>query len=371
MVALYLDYVRELKEMRFGWGKGRVNWDDMLTELHTVWSKCGHCDNENQRSRLFELHRWVDDQRRRFSRGELTADQIKELNQLGIDFPAAENAVAKQTNHRETMFARLDAYKDKFGDCDVPKDFYGIEGLASWVARQRKLRSAGKLHQDVIRRLDEIGFVWDREDYLWRKMYAVLCRHLNSAGVSGLETALKYDVELGKWVRGQQSARKMDALSPQKQSALDKVGFPWEFPKKPKESTKPSWDSFFAKLVEFHKLHGHCDMKLVLPLDEDLHKWAQEQRRARQRGTIPADQVRQLDQLGFIWDTDDLLWERMLRVLVAYKSVHADCNVPRYWQENLQLAVWVASQRKRRKTGELKPDQIKRLDQIEFAWDSN
>jgi hypothetical protein len=43
--------------------------------------------------------------------------------------------------------------------------------------------------------------------------------------------------------------------------------------------------------------------------------------------------------------------------------------VPQFWQNELQLANWVWSQRKQRKKGELKPNQIERLDQIGFAWD--
>jgi hypothetical protein len=130
------------------------------------------------------------------------------------------------------------------------------------------------------------------------------------------------------------------------------------------------WEDSCAKLAEFHNLHGHCDVKLVVPLDEQLHKWAQEQRKARGLGVLTADQARQLDQLGFIWDTSGLLWERMFRVLVVYKSVHGDCNVPRYWQENLQLAIWVASQRKRQRIGQLNAEQVLKPEQIGFGWDA-
>jgi superfamily II DNA or RNA helicase len=377
MVALYLDYVQELKEMGSRSGKGPENWDDMLTELHTVWSKFNHCDVENQRLRLFKLHRWVEDQRWKFSRGELAADQIKQLKQLGIDFPPVENAVASEATPQkawEAMFENLVAYKQKYGDCDVPKDFDGIKRLAWWVVCQRNLRAARELKRECIQRLDEVGFVWNTEEHRWRKTFSSCCESLSSGGVSGLEAAIQQDAALNRWVRRQQSANKRRALSRQRQSLLNQVGFPWEFPKKPKkpkESSKPAWEDTFAKLAEFHEAHGHCDMKLVLPVNEHLHIWAQQQRQARQRGIIAFEQIRQLDQLGFIWDTDELLWERKLTMLRAYKAVHGDCNVPRYWQQNLQLAVWVASQRKRRRLGELKPEQVNKLEQIGFAWDAN
>jgi len=346
----------------------------MMAELHTVWSKPDRCDVENPRSRLFELQGWVGDQRRKFGRGELTAGQIKQLNQLGIDFPPPENVITKKTHSQkawETMFEALAAYKQKHGDCDVPKEFCGIEPLAWWVVCQRKLRAARKLKQDYIQRLDELGFVWNTGEHRWRKMFSSCCERMSLGGVSGLEAAIQQDEALNKWVRRQQSAKKRRALSRQRQSLLDQIGFPWEFSKKQRESSKPPWEATFEKLAEFYRSHGHCDLKLVLPVNEYLHKWGQQQRQARQGGAIASEQIRQLDQLGFIWDTDDLLWERVFRILVAYKSAHGDCNVPAYWRQNLRLAVWVASQRNRRRLGELKPEQVNKLEQIGFAWEAN
>lgn len=316
----------------------------MLAELQAFKNKHGHCDLKKQRSGLYELKGWLVGQHRKFRRGELPADHRVKLEQTGIVF---ESLKAAALTAWDAMFARLVAYKEKRGDCEVPPDYWDTAGLARWVVVQRELRQARKLAEERVRRLDKVGFVWDRKDRHWRKMYSALSQRLKSAGISGFESALQHDVELDKWVRAQQSAKKRGALSPQKQSALDKIGFPWEFAKKPKfpknrkQASRPTWEDLFAKLAEFHKSHGHCDMKLIVPLNEQLHKWAQEQRQARQRGVIASEQVRQLDQLGFIWDTSELLWERMLKVLIAYKSVHGDCNVPRYWQQNLQLAGWV------------------------------
>ncbi len=59
----------------------------------------------------------------------------------------------------------------------------------------------------------------------------------------------------------------------------------------------------------------------------------------------------------------------MLKVLIGYKSTHGDCDVPRYDKNYLQLAVWVVSQRKRRQLGELKLEQIAKLDRVGFVWE--
>ena len=356
---------KKLNEIGFVWGTGRKDWDEMLAELQEFKNKHGHCDLKKQNFGLYQLAGWVEDQQRKFRRGELSLEHSETLRQLGVALQTPDSSPQAKW---EVMFARLVAYKEKFGDCDVPRHYYGMDNLAWWVVCQRKLRSDGNLSEELIRRLDGVGFVWDRKEYVWQNMFSAVCQLLNSGGVSGLESALQSDDELDKWVRGQQAAKKRSALATEKERALNKVRFPWEFPKKPKAPTKPSWESFFVRLLEFRNQRGHCDMKLIHPFDERLHKWAQEQRRARQARTITADQIGKLDQLGFIWNTDDLLWERMLNALAAYKAAHGDCNVPRYSQDDLQLAVWVASQRKQHANGGLGKNRKERLDSLGFQW---
>ena len=374
--------VRRLQEIGFIWGQGREplkGWDDRYAEVTAFKNMYGHCDvnieNQEFSLGLIELEVWIEDQQQAYWLGTLPADRLEKLRRLGIVFEPSKSPQISLSRAWEKMFGRLVAYEEQHGDCNVASDDYEIECLALWVAMQRNFRSAGKLEASYIRRLDEIGFVWDTNKFEWDKMYSVCGKHIISRGAFGLQSATHRDAALREWVTEQQLQKKRRALTFEKVEALNKVGFPWVFPTKPQKlraftekPQKPNWESLSVRLVEFQKQHGHCDMKLVLPLDEQLHKWAQEQRRARQARLITSDQISQLDQIGFIWNTDDLLWERMLKTLIAYKSAHGNCNVPRYSQQDSQLAIWVASQRKRRRKGELKPTQIERLDQIGFAW---
>jgi superfamily II DNA or RNA helicase len=369
MGKLSADRIRRLDEISFDWDltKGQRIWEVMFARLCAFKKQHGHCDLKNKPAGSFVLRSWLEDQLRLFANNRLANDRLEQLKSVGVVF----DVLVKDPNQaREIMFERLLAYKAKNGDCDVPRNFYGIDRLAWWVVCQRKLYEEGKLERDFIRRLDEIGFIWDRKEHLWRKMYSAASQLLHSGCIAGLEAYIQRagesNGELRKWVEAQQSAKKRRVLSPQKQTELDKIGFPWQFPKKPKVPIKPSWESIFVKLVEFQKTHGHCDMKLVLPFDKYLHSWAQVQRHARDNGTLTTDQVRQLDEIGFVWRTDDLLWERMLKALITYKSIHGDCDVPRYSQRDSQLAIWVASQRKRRNLGKLPPDQVEKLNKIGF-----
>ena len=58
------------------------------------------------------------------------------------------------------MLERLLAYRKKYGNCDVPSQWFKDLNLANWVANQRHRHKMGQLAPERVKRLDEIGFVW-------------------------------------------------------------------------------------------------------------------------------------------------------------------------------------------------------------------
>jgi hypothetical protein len=58
------------------------------------------------------------------------------------------------------MFAELQSYKNRYGDCDVPSQWEQNPKLASWVTRQRALQRRGQLSPQRKAQLDALGFDW-------------------------------------------------------------------------------------------------------------------------------------------------------------------------------------------------------------------
>jgi hypothetical protein len=121
-------------------------------------------------------------------------------------------------------------------------------------------------------------------------------------------------------------------------------------------------------LAAFKSKHGHCNVPTDYADDPQLGRWVAAHRYKRRVGDLPAQKVRELDKLGFIWQPSDHAWEKMFRSLKEFKSKRGHCNVPEDWPKNQSLANWVQSQRHRRRKGKLPADRVKRLDGIDFLW---
>ena len=68
--------------------------------------------------------------------------------------------------------------------------------------------------------------------------------------------------------------------------------------------------------------------------------------------------IKLVEELGITWD------ERYGQ-LIAYKRTRGDCNVPRGWKGNPELAEWCNTQRQAYNGNKLFPDRVKRLEQLD------
>ena len=110
------------------------------------------------------LAKWLNEQRQMYigNRGEktLTADQIKRLEFIGMVWEN-RNQLAK-TEAWKNQFHDVQIFYLEYGHLDVPDDYAGGKGksLSIWLSRQRALKTSGKLSEEQIASLDELGMDW-------------------------------------------------------------------------------------------------------------------------------------------------------------------------------------------------------------------
>ena len=96
--------------------------------------------------------------------------------------------------------------------------------------------------------------------------------------------------------------------------------------------------------------------------------WCAKQRQAYKKNNLAQDQIKRLDDLGFVWDPYTYEWNKNYDALVDFKSIHAHCNVPYNYPENPGLGRWCNRQRHAYKNNKLAQDKIKQLDDLGFSW---
>jgi hypothetical protein len=194
------------------------------------------------------------------------------------------------------MFERFSEYRQR-GDENVPQD----RQLAGWIGDQRLIRKRGRLSEDRIRRLDELGFEWESDAAKWDEMFERLAVYKMQNATCAVPLKWAEDPELARWVNRQRSNKKRRLLSEDQLRRLNALGFEWD----PRSAL---WESMFACLVAFKAHTGHCRVPIrwrdPAQLDRDnarLASWVNHQRQLRKHGRLSEDRIRRLDELRFDW----------------------------------------------------------------------
>jgi helicase associated protein len=128
-------------------------------------------------------------------------------------------------------FSALKKFKGREKHCRVPR--HHLEGtfkLGQWVAVQRYSKDI--LAPKRKARLNALGFMWNRNDWLWQRGFAALKAFKAREGHCQVPAShIEGDLKLGYWVSTQR--RKKNIMSKEHKRRLNKIGFVWR-PKKVK-----------------------------------------------------------------------------------------------------------------------------------------
>jgi predicted helicase len=265
----------------------------------------------------------------------------------------------------DERFGELEAFKERFGHCNVETGWPEDRRLASWVSAQRSRRKKGSLRDDQIRRLDALGFIWNyqkvKAQATWMKWYRELEKYTHEHGNPHVPRTYAADTTLAGWVWTQRGNKA--ELDPEQIALLDKVGFRWD-------AREDKWMDNFEKLKKFHAAHGHFDVLLGESDRSEFARWVKMQRHRGLARTLPADRKILLTTIGFNWEsrTSDRKWNQMYEELRRYHSEHGTADVPSGCTDHRKLASWVQRQRALRRKNAVSAERIRQLDELGFSW---
>ncbi|MDY8021212.1 Helicase associated domain protein [Paenibacillus polymyxa] len=306
-----------------------------------------------------KLGNWENSQRVNYKNGLLSTDRTIRLNKIGFIWH-------KRDNNWNENFELLKDYRNKWGDCEVPRS-YEINGvkLGKWVNTLRVFLKRNKLSQERIDRLNSIDFMWDTFNDSWIKNFNLLLAFKKENNHCNIpQTYLIQGVKLGLWVTGQRKDYKNNKLSQERIEKLKSIDFMWD-------PLNDLWDLNFNILSKYKSIYGDCDVVNHYEMDGvKLGKWVNTQRLAYRKNKLSLSRVDKLNSVGFQWDIKDKdLWDNNYSLLLIYKKKYGHCNVPfKYEVNGIKLGIWVNTQRQSYKNIKLSQEKINQFNSIGFQW---
>ncbi|CAB9496721.1 helicase [Seminavis robusta] len=143
------------------------------------------------------------------------------------------------------------------------------------------------------------------------------------------------------------------------------------------------WEEMYQRLDKYQQKHGDCLVPNRYEEDPQLGAWVSTQRRhyklieAGEASPMTPHRIDLLEKIGFKWSAKcprHIQWESRFQALLRFKDKFGHTQVPINWEEDVQLANWVSTQRQeyqnliKGRTTRLDERRIRLLNGVGFSW---
>jgi succinate dehydrogenase flavin-adding protein (antitoxin of CptAB toxin-antitoxin module) len=339
--------IKRLDTLSFVWDPYAEFWEESFSKLQKFAYLYGHCKVPHRyKQEGLNLGSWVNNQRT--NKAKLSPEKIERLNAIGFVWNTVLTAW-------DEGFSKLSQFYEREGHCRVAQTHKeNGYNLGTFVNNTR--RREDKLSLDQVKRLEDLGFVWDPFAEDWEEGFRKLQKFHEREG--HCRVLKKQDNKLRAWVQNERS--KKDSRSLDQIKRLDALDFIWN-------PHAEDWEESFSKLQKFHEKEGH--FRVPEKQDNKLRGWVSRQR--RRPNSLSADRIKRLNSLGFVWDPFTEQWEEGFSSLKSFKAREGHCRVPSIHKEDdgYRLGQWVGVQRNVK--DRLSEDRMERLNSLGFIWTAN
>jgi superfamily II DNA or RNA helicase len=357
--SLTPEQIASLDELGMVWDPGTVRWETKLAAARRFHAAHGHLrvpgnfvDDDG-----VKLGVWVQSIRNR--QDLLSAERRRQLDELGVEWDPVQAMW-----DRKVAAAR--EYQGVYGHLRVPPTYVTEDGikLGVWIQSLRPKRT--RLSAPQRAQLDELGMVWDAHEAGWLRGLSAAREYHELHGNLDVPTGFvtPQGFGLATWLTQQRSNHRKGKLPSDRRAELDRLDIDWE----PRESKSVRG---LASARRFFGEHAH----LRVPLDYvdqtgfALGRWLSGARQRRRQESLRRTVVRELDELGMVWDMLDDEWQRAIAAARMYRAEHGDLRVPaRYRTPNgFPLGQWISVRRLNR--DRLSASRTRQLDDLGMVWD--
>lgn len=284
-------------------------------------------------------------------------DEVKNCREL---FEKLNDAL---TATWDMYYASAKQYYQENGNLEVPARYITEEGyaLGSWLNNQKAIRKGkivGKLTEDQIQKLDDIGMIWDSLDYFWEQNFRLAKEYYLAHGNLDIPTNYKSTdgKHLGNWILRQRQLNKSNSLNDEQIKKLDSIRMDWM------DRMDRVWENGFIEAKNYSEEYGNLSVPKNYRSNTDfpLGIWIQRQRSLYKNKKISDDRIKRLTDVGMNWNPDN--WKSRFDLVKQYYEEHGNINISQ--KEVIQgvwLGKWILSQKKAMESGKLTNEQIEML----------
>ena len=155
----------------------------------------------------------------------------------------------------------------------------------------------GKLEQDRIKKLEEIGFVWVQREESFTKGFAETLRYKEQHGTANAPGNYKTPegFNLGVWQNNLRIGFRTGTLEQDKIEKLEEIGFVWY-------QHEELFNQGFEETLRYKEQHGNANAPRSYKTPEgfNLGIWLNNLRIGFRTGTLEQDKIEKLEEIGFV-----------------------------------------------------------------------
>ena len=234
--------------------------------------------------------------------GNLTEQQIARQDSIGMVW-GNRKEIAWQHS-----FEVAKKYHDTYGNLMVPGKYVDPDGysLGQWIIKTRQQKLNGRLKEERIAQLDELGMMWNIFDAKWEKAFALAAAYYEENGNLNIPRfyVTAAGERLGQWVVSQQWTYPKGMLTDEQVERLNRIGMYWG------NRNDSQWNEGYQEAKRYFDAHGDLNVPAgyVSPDGYNLGNWVRRQRYTRHNpakscAVLTEECIAKLDAIGMRWET--------------------------------------------------------------------
>lgn len=232
---------------------------------------------------------WIGGIKRDYESGVLSEDKIDALKKIDFDF--AKNYISYDWMD---YYKTLIKYIKSNNDIDINSIYRNVVyydlKIGEWLHRQRNAYRTNCLTDEQIKKLEDIGLVWNLNNNTFRNNIEKI--------IDFLETNNRYpsrsdndEKVLAEIISGWRKQYKRGKLSDTQIKALNDIGFIWD-------ALEYEWNRKYDLCKEYKLLNGCLPATGVLYKEERIGWWINTQKKTITEGKITEERIKMLSDLG-------------------------------------------------------------------------